>query len=62
MNEQVTITKEEHISASIELMKRARDHLDAAGSTRAADAARKALRSAEGAKRHAIAQKAEATA
>lgn len=51
------ITKEEHVSAAIELLKRARDHLDLAGSIRAADAARKALRSAEGAKRHAIAQK-----
>ena len=44
---------EAHISIAIELLKRARNHLSAAGSNKAADAARAALRSAEGARRHA---------
>ena len=48
----MSATPKEHVGAAIELLKRARDHLTLAESFRAAEAARSALRSAEGARRN----------
>jgi hypothetical protein len=51
-----TGTKIDRCERAIELLKAARDNLKMAGAERAATAARKALDSAEGALRHAVAR------